>query len=136
MRIDQKLLNLLIENISTPLPAKKLSFMLGISEKTTMKYMTMLKESLQDHGAVIITKQRVGSYLAITDSQLFSDFLAKNNNANMMDDPLLRKKYVLTRLMLTDSYINIYDLADELNISLLCFAQRSKSSILHWNDMI
>lgn len=117
MRIDQKLLNLLIENISTPLPAKKLSFMLGISEKTTMKYMTMLKESLQDHGAVIITKQRVGSYLAITDSQLFSDFLAKNNNANMMDDPLLRKKYVLTRLMLTDSYINIYDLADELNIS-------------------
>ncbi|EOS59916.1 hypothetical protein C815_01939 [Firmicutes bacterium M10-2] len=115
MRIDQQLLNILIENISTPLPAKKLSFMLGISEKTTMKYMTILKESLQGNGAVIITKQRVGSYLAITDSQLFSAFLAKNTNG--IDDPLLRKKYVLTRLMLTDSYINIYDLADELSVS-------------------
>lgn len=117
MRIDQKLLNILIDNTDNPLPAKKLAFMLGISEKTTMKYMTMLKEDLRGHGAAIVTKQRVGSTLVVTDPSAFCAYCRQQENKYRMDDPNLRRKYVLTRLMLTDTYINIYDLADEINVS-------------------
>ncbi len=116
MRVDQQILDILLSE-SSPVSSKKLSFQLGISEKTVQKYISYLKESLDNSGAILETKQRVGSYISIYDNDKFQAFLKSFNNASLMEDPTLRKKYILTRLLLTDEYINIYDISDEINIS-------------------
>ena len=116
MRIDQQILSILLSE-NEPVSSKKLSFQLGISEKTIQKYMGYLKETLASSGATLETKQRVGSYISIKDKEKFQEFLISFNNASLMEDPTLRKRYILTRLVSTDEYINIYDLSDEINIS-------------------
>ena len=62
MRIDEKLLTTLL-NETEPVSGKQLAFILGVSEKTVQKYLNVLKDILADHGAAIMTKQRVGSRL-------------------------------------------------------------------------
>lgn len=116
MRIDEKLLTTLL-NETDPISGKQLAFILGVSEKTVQKYLNILKDILADHGAAIMTKQRVGSYIVVHDSAAFNAFLSAQSDTRYMDDPVLRQRYVLTRLILTDDYINIYDLAEEISIS-------------------
>lgn len=116
MRIDQQLLTILTSN-NDPIPSKKLAFMLGVSEKTVQKYLNYLKEILPEHGALLSTKQRIGTYIDIYDDNLFQAFLLNFHNNSFLDDPVLRKRYVLTLLITSNDYINVYDLADELNVS-------------------
>ncbi len=116
MRIDEKLLKVLL-NKDEPVSYQQLAFSLNLSEKTVKKYINMLKDIVSNYGATIVTKQRVGSYIIVHDPDAFKQFLDLQSNANIMDDPTLRKRYALARLILTDDYINIYDLADEMNCS-------------------
>ncbi len=116
MRIDEKLLKALL-NKDEPVSYQQLAFSLNLSEKTVKKYINMLKDIVSNYGATIVTKQRVGSYIIVHDPDAFKQFLDLQSNANIMDDPTLRKRYALARLILTDDYINIYDLADEMNCS-------------------
>lgn len=116
MRIDEKILNTLL-NQTEPVSCKQLAFSLNLSEKTVKKYVNMLKEIISEHGATIITKQRVGSSIVIHDSEAFNQFLSLQTDATVMDDPIFRQRYILYRLVLTEESINIYDLADEINAS-------------------
>ncbi len=116
MRIDEKILQALL-NQTEPVSSKEIAFSLNISEKTVKKYINILKDIVPSFGAEIVTKQRVGSYIVVNDPEAFNQFLNKQNDSKTMDDPDLRKRYLLTRLILTDDYINIYDLAEEINCS-------------------
>lgn len=116
MRIDQQLLMILLSE-KEPVSAKKLAFSLGVSEKTVQKYTAQLKIILEGHGAQLITRQRVGSNIEITDQALFKQFMNRYNSNSFLDDPMTRKRYVLTRLITTDEYISIYDLSDEISSS-------------------
>lgn len=116
MRFEQNLLNALL-NQEKPVTSKDLSFILNTSDKTVMKYLNVLMGILENHGAELVTKQRVGSYIVVHNEEEFQEFLKEFNSDSHMDDPVLRSRYVLTRLLLTDDYINIYDLADEMNVS-------------------
>ncbi len=116
MRIDEKILQALL-NQTEPVSSKEIAFSLNISEKTVKKYINMLKDIVPSFGATIVTKQRVGSYIVVNDTEAFNQFLNKQSDSKTMDDPDLRKRYLLTRLILTDDYINIYDLAEEINCS-------------------
>lgn len=116
MRIDQQLLMILLSE-KEPVSAKQLAFSLGISEKTVQKYTAQLKTVVEGNGASIITRQRVGSSLKITDPVLFKQFLNRYNSNSFLDDPLQRRRYILTRLITTDEYISIYDLSDEISSS-------------------
>ncbi len=116
MRIDEKILNTLLEQ-TEPVTYKQLAFSLNLSEKTVKKYVGMLKEIIAEHGATIVTKQCVGSSIIIHDSEAFNSFLNLQSGATVMDDPIFRQRYILSRLILTDENINIYDLAEELNSS-------------------
>ena len=116
MRIDQKLLNILI-NEKEPVSGKKLAFELGISEKTVMKYINLLREDLEKNGAELVIKQRVGSSIVVHDSEKFQRFLRRFSSDSFLEDPVLRKRYVLMRLITSDDYISIYDLADEIAVS-------------------
>ena len=116
MRIDQLLLETLLKE-KEPVSMDALAFELGISKKTVIKYMNLLREVLEDNGASLTTKQRVGSYIEIHDQEQFQSFLNHFNSNTFLDDPVLRKRYVLTRMILSENFIDIYELADEICIS-------------------
>lgn len=116
MRIDQRLLSIL-SSATQPLTAKQLAFQVGVSEKTIQKYLNYLKETLKNQGASLESKQRIGSYLEIYDEKKFQTFLLHFNNISLMDDPLMRKRYVLMLLITSGDYVNIYDLSEEINVS-------------------
>lgn len=116
MRIDQILLETLLKE-KEPISMEALAFEIGVSKKTVVKYMSLLRELLQEHGATIITKQRVGSFIEINNPDLFQSFRNQINSNSFLDDPVFRKRYVLTRLILSDNYLDIYEFSDELCIS-------------------
>lgn len=116
MRVDQQILRTLLAQ-KEPVSASKLAFSIGISEKTVQKYMGYLKEMIKGQGAEIITRQRVGSSIRITDRNLFRQFLSEFDSESYLEDPNLRKSYVMTRLLTTDEYISIYDLSEEISSS-------------------
>ena len=97
--------------------SKDLSFSLNTSEKTVLKYLNLLKADLKDNGASLEVKHGYGSRLQITDQEKFNSYLADIGNSSIPSGKEERKIYVLFRLLNTDDYINIYDLADELYVS-------------------
>lgn len=116
MRIDQILLETLLKE-KEPVSMEDLAFEIGVSKKTVVKYMNLLRDLLQEHGACIVTKQRVGSFISIQNPDLFQSFVNQINSNSFLDDPVFRKRYVLTRLILSDNYLDIYEFSDELCIS-------------------
>lgn len=116
MRTEQRILKTLLDS-SAPVTSQELSFRLGISERTALKYLNILKAELIDSGAEIRVKQRLGSYISITDGATFHLFLQKFNSDSLLEDPTIRKMYVLMRLIVDSNYINVYDLADEIAVS-------------------
>ncbi len=107
-----------LANAKEPITSKELAFKLNISEKTVLKYLNILKQELEDKGASIEIKQGAGSYLNITDSETFNSYYQElKNDYDILNNPELRKNYVLMRLLTTSDYINIYEFSDELYIS-------------------
>lgn len=97
--------------------SKDLAFALNISEKTVLKYLNILKSELQGNGAALEVKHGFGSYLAITDQEAFNSYFGDETTDEVPFTKEGRKAYVLSRLINTEDYINIYDLADELYVS-------------------
>lgn len=116
MRTEQQILRILLDS-SEPVTSKSLSFQLGISERTALKYLNILKASLIGSGAEIRVKQRLGSYISVSDPALFRLFRDKFFSNSVLEDPALRRMYVLMRLIADDDYIDLYELADELAVS-------------------
>ncbi|MCF0116092.1 MAG: PRD domain-containing protein, partial [Erysipelotrichaceae bacterium] len=114
--LDISLMSLLINN-TEPLKSAELAFTLGVSEKTILKHLNSLKKTLRTYGASIEIKQGSGSYITIHDQKLFDEFL-KNMSHNLnLDNPNIRKAYILLRLLCSSNYIDPYEFADELYIS-------------------
>ena len=116
MQKEQQILQILLD-AGKPLTSHELAFQLGMSERTILKYLNILKEELVDSGAEIIVKQRYGSYISIYDNDMFVLFKKKFFSSSVLEDPTLRKMYVLMRLIVDGDYINIYELADEIAVS-------------------
>lgn len=114
-RVDTLILKKLFES-DEPISSSNLAFSLGVSEKTALKYLNLLKEDIVDHGATIEIKQGAGSYLVIHDKDKFYTYIHEQTN-DIFNDPILRKKFVLFRLITDETYVNVYDLSDELAIS-------------------
>ena len=97
--------------------SKDLAFSLNVSEKTVLKYLNVLKSELKDNGAELEVKHGSGSRLVITNQNLFNAYMEDGSRPDIPDTKEGRRSYVLFRLLSTQEYINIYDLADELYIS-------------------
>lgn len=113
-------LKLLLEKLSqsdVPVSSRELAFSLSLSEKTVLKYLNMLRYELESNGAELCIKQGSGTYLVINDTVKFHDYMASQNQGELLDNPQSRQVYVLMRLLLADDYINLYDFSDELYIS-------------------
>lgn len=98
---------------------KELSTYFHVSEKTILKYMNNIKESLLNHGAYIDVKQGHGSKLIVKDPNLFNQYINSicEISNETFNNPQLRKSYVMMRLLTDGNYVDLYELADELYIS-------------------
>ena len=114
--IERQILSKLIKT-NDYITSKELAFSFNVSEKTVLKYLNNLKCDLENNGATIEIKHAYGSVLKIQDQELFNKYLAQNGTDGVPTNKEERKAYVLSRLLNTEDYINIYDLADELYIS-------------------
>lgn len=114
--IERKLLSKLIKS-SDYITSKDLAFSMNLSEKTVLKYLNNIKKDLEENGASLEVKHGYGSILKVDNQELFNKYLAQLGANEVPSSKEERKSYVLTRLLNTDDYINIYDLAEELYIS-------------------
>lgn len=125
-QIEIKLLKELIHS-KEPLSGSELSFRLGISDKTVLKYLKALRSMLEKSGASLEVKQGNGSYLNIYDKRTFDSFCHKINSSIDLYDPSTREYYILTRLLMSEDYIDVYDLSNDLYISPSLLRQTLKS---------
>ena len=134
--IQRHMLNILLDT-KTPVNSKTMAQTLGISEKTTLKYLNFLKQDVADYGATIDIKQGQGSILIIQDASLFARYLNSSKDNDYLNDPKQRNIYILSRLLLESDYLNVYDLSDELAISpsLLRSCLKTVSGILAQYDI-
>ena len=129
--IQRQMLKILLD-AKMPVNSKSMAETLGISEKTTLKYLNFLKQDVQDYGATIDIKQGQGSVLTIHDPSVFVRYVNSSEKQDYLNDPNQRNIYILSRLLLESDYLNVYDLSDELAISpsLLRSCLKTISSIL------
>ncbi|MEE1333845.1 MAG: helix-turn-helix domain-containing protein, partial [Erysipelotrichaceae bacterium] len=116
MNTEQKILEILMHT-DQPLASKDLAFQLGTSDKTALKYLNMLKQELAGSGADIEIRQRSGSVLLIQDQQKFSSFCSRFYQKDLFNDPMIRSRYILMRLLLDSSHLDGYVLAEDIGIS-------------------
>ena len=98
---------------------KKIAETFKTSEKTVLKYLNLLKEEIINHGATIEVKQGYGSRLIIKDHEKFNQYvnafsMQKNE---IFSNPHTRKSYVMMRLLTDGTFVDLYELADELYVS-------------------
>ena len=89
------------------------------SEKTVLKYMNLLKDEIANHGAVIEVKQGYGSKLIIKDHEKFNQYVSafSMQENEILANPQSRKSYVLMCLLTDGTFVDLYELADELYVS-------------------
>ena len=114
--IERQLLSKLIK-ANNYITSKELAFSLDVSEKTILKYLNGLRSDLERNGASLEIKHGYGSMLKVDNQEKFNKYLAQNGTNRIPSTKEERKVYILSRLLNTEDYINVYDLADELYIS-------------------
>lgn len=98
---------------------KKIAETFKTSEKTVLKYLNLLKEEIIDHGATIEVKQGYGSRLIIKDHEKFNQYVSafSMQENGILENPQSRKSYVMMRLLTDGTFVDLYELADELYVS-------------------
>ena len=114
--IEKQILSKLIKS-SDYLTSKELAFSFNISEKTILKYLNNLKDDLENNGATLQVKHGFGSILIVNDQEKFQKYMSQQAVNEIPASKEERKAYILSRLLNTVDYINIYDLSEELYIS-------------------
>lgn len=108
----------------SPLTSEEIAAVVNVSSRTVRNDMKEMNDILTQHGASILAKRGTGYKLNVMDEDAFRRFLlqqtAKNGpvDKHLPDTPEERTSYFIKRLLLTDDYVRLEDLADELYISL------------------
>ncbi len=109
--------------VETPITGKYLATLNQVTSRTIREDIKILDSSLADNGAYIDSVMGQGYKLRITDEQLFRNYLkiiAGDEPTGEIVIPRLpeeRHTYVIKRFLLSESYIKLDDLADEMYVS-------------------
>lgn len=94
---------------------------LNISDRTVRKYIKLLNESLENNGALVLSKQGHGYILDIKHQVEFENFIKSNvpqvSIKQDMNDSEVRQYYMLNRLIFEVKSYFVDDLAEELFVS-------------------
>lgn len=106
------------------LTSEEIARMIGVTSRTIRTDMKALKSTLAEHGAVLHIKRGAGYTLTVEDYGSFRTFLKKslgerNENKEQIipNQPEDRVAYLLKRLLLSEDYIKLDALAEELFVS-------------------
>lgn len=116
-KLEQIIKALSIEEYKT---ANELSNLLKISEKTVRMRIKSLNEILEQNGARIISRQKLGYRLEITDEKKYEVFQGVENEDdadNLPADAQERVQYILAYLLNRENYIKLDDMCDFMYIS-------------------
>lgn len=100
--------------------SKQLAQLCGLSEKTVRVRLKELKTEIENHGAVLISKQGQGYSIRITDEDKFSGWKVKMENqykSSIPDNPADREEYLLAMLLNREEFIKYEDISDFLYVS-------------------
>ncbi|ALP38457.1 PTS fructose transporter subunit IIA [Paenibacillus sp. IHB B 3084] len=104
----------------TPVKSEHLAKLIQVTSRTVRSDIRELDEFLAKHGASIQPVRSRGYELKITDDRSFRTLLQQLFLYNEPDDPNspeYRQRYLISRLLLTENYLKLEELADELYIS-------------------
>ncbi|MBQ2655126.1 MAG: transcription antiterminator [Erysipelotrichaceae bacterium] len=106
------------EDSDTYITSEELAYKLNFSKRTILKCLNEIRTDVIANGSCeLITKQGHGCRLEISDKEAFGKWYDSLSETEEGDSVETRRKTVLSRLLTANSYINIYDLADELYVS-------------------
>ncbi len=90
---------------------------LSVSNRTAYTYINKLKCESMENGFQIEAVKGKGYKLIVNDEKLFN--LWMNDQEDTVDESEVKKRQrnIFTRLITDSNYVNVYELADELNIS-------------------
>lgn len=97
------------------LSGEQIAYSLGMSKRTVFSYVNDINDGVE--GFCIESKKGLGYRLVIEDEKLFSDWYSNISRNKDENEVIIRQKNIFYKLLVNDDYINIYDLADEFNIS-------------------
>lgn len=114
--IQNKRLSILVQDLlkrEEPITIRDLSLNLNVSYKTVQNDLSLLKRSVINHGARIVSKRSIGIKLYIDDEKVFNEFLSNLSNyeEGSASDENLRIQLIYLLLTGKD-YIKIDDLVD------------------------
>ena len=96
-------------------PASKLSSLYGVTERTIRNDVTAMNHVLEQHGASILLKRRVGYYLHIEDGEALAAFedsaLSAQDSGLDLTSSGNRLKVVIKALLDGDDYVQYADIA-------------------------
>lgn len=105
-------------NHTDAVSSEQLAMHCGVSSKSIRRCISALKQNSRHYGFDIHTRPGFGSSLIICDQIIFRQYLMTLQNRQIPDTPDKRKVYILQHLLYQDDYVKLYELAEELYISL------------------
>ncbi len=105
-----------------PISGTYLANMNQVTSRTTREDIKKLSELLNENGATIETIMGKGYQLMIQDDNQYREFLKtmfaeESNSEKLPRSPEERIAYIIRRLLLSEDYLKLEDIADEIYIS-------------------
>lgn len=98
--------------------SEQLAMSCSVSSKSIQRCISTLRKSSEAHGYSIYTKTGIGAEIVIHDENKFKQYLSILSSNPAPDTPKKRKSYILQCLLYSNDYIKLYELAEELYVSL------------------
>lgn len=103
----------------TPVTGEQLAAELGVTSRTVRSDIKLLHQLISSHGAEIQAMRGMGYELMISDRPAFEDWLKRQVSWASFGviDPADRISFVIRTLLLTEGYVKLEDLADQMYVS-------------------
>lgn len=116
--VDHKLYDILmLLSVDEYQTAQNLADKLSLSEKTVRTRIKSLNEELANYGAQVISKQRYGYILEVSDAQKFVQVSYDRNQHEIPENTEERQQYLLFHLLHSKKFMKLDDLSEKLYIS-------------------
>ncbi|SEK78144.1 transcriptional antiterminator, BglG family [Carnobacterium iners] len=119
-----QILEILFHNSTKYTTSQEIASLIGVSDKTSRKYMKQLDESIYDKSAQIKSTRGHGYRLIVHDDIVFKNFYRDNMNIDQtirdlsyIEEPNDRQFFLLQRLFFENDLIYVEDCLSELFIS-------------------
>jgi lichenan operon transcriptional antiterminator len=127
---EMSILAALLKYQGSYISSQEIAKAVGLSDRTVRKYLKQLEEVLEQHGALLLSKQSLGTQFLIKDAIAFDTFWIEQKNQHravsdvtkleVADD---RERYIINKLFFEGGECSLASLSQELFISKTSISQ-------------